>query len=353
VKEAIKLDTLPVDKPVAQNIYDNQNRLLLKQGAILTGSLIDRLKSTNIESVYVEKDESPEFALEPHSAISLAPPSELQALYRELYKEQIKIGLRGTYRKPVQKELPDKVKALINAIDDDLELALHFYMGIKKSQSQYRFEHHHINTCILTILLGFWLGLDVLLLKELGVVAMLHDIGELQLSSVINKPGRLTVAERERVKLHPTIGVEILNKTPWINSRELYGVYTHHERLNGYGYPKGILGDLIPIHARIVSVASIFNATTSNRSHQRAKNIVDTILELRNRSYGELDSRVTRTLFNHVADYLQRNKSSVILSNGDKGYLQRLSMDASKLVVIGQEIYDLDDYKCPKVVSVI
>ena len=122
---------------------------------------------------------------------------------------------------------------------------------------------------------------------------MLHDIGETRIpSTILRKTGKLTKEEREMIQTHPTIGMQILNKTDWINNRELYGVLTHHERLNGQGYPYKLLGSKITIHARVTAVASIFNVATTDRPYARAKNLLEILMEIRNRSYGELDSKV-------------------------------------------------------------
>lgn len=246
------------------------------------------------------------------------------------------------------------VNGFIELLTLDPERSLQFFLDIKKSQGEYKYNQHHVNTGILAILISKWLDLDSNLMKEIAITSMLHDIGETRIPpKILKKPGKLTSSEREVIETHPIIGLQILNKTDWINNRELYGVLTHHERLNGQGYPYKLLGSKITIHARVTAVASIFNIATTNRPYANAKNILEILLEIRNRSYGELDSKVARILYDNITDFLHRNKKTILLSNGDKGYLKKGHKQELKLLINGEKkIYDLDDANCPKIVSI-
>src|SRR5205085_66317 len=100
--------------------------------------------------------------------------------------------------------------------------------------------------------------------------AMLHDVGKLVLSSdVLNKPGPLTPAEWELMKQHPRHGVEMLVDIdfPW-DVRPI--VESHHERWDGAGYPHGLKGEEIPRTARILGIADVYDALTSERSYKKA-----------------------------------------------------------------------------------
>lgn len=112
-------------------------------------------------------------------------------------------------------------------------------------------------------------GLDAKSLFWFRIGAMLHDVGKLVIpSAVLNKAGPLTVAEWELVKRHPVAGLEMLAGIdfPW-DVRPL--VLSHHERWDGRGYPHGLRGDEIPLTARILGVADVYDALTSERSYKR------------------------------------------------------------------------------------
>ncbi len=110
--------------------------------------------------------------------------------------------------------------------------------------------------------------------------ALLHDIGKLGVPEyVLLKPGKLTKDEFDKVKLHPEIGAAILEPVPfpW---PVLPAVKSHHERWDGKGYPEGLSGENIPLIARILSVADVYDALTSSRSyriawdHEKAKSTI-------------------------------------------------------------------------------
>jgi putative nucleotidyltransferase with HDIG domain len=100
--------------------------------------------------------------------------------------------------------------------------------------------------------------------------ALLHDVGKLMVpAEVLNKPGKLTDEEWTMVRGHPTAGVELLAdiEFPW-DVRPI--VESHHERWDGKGYPHGLAGEAIPLTARVLCVADVYDALTSQRSYKRA-----------------------------------------------------------------------------------
>jgi HD-GYP domain-containing protein (c-di-GMP phosphodiesterase class II) len=98
--------------------------------------------------------------------------------------------------------------------------------------------------------------------------ALLHDVGKIVVpSSMLNKPGRLTAEEWATMKRHPQAGVHLLREIefPW-DIRPM--VRHHHEHWDGGGYPDGLVGDDIPLSARILCIADVFDALTSSRSYR-------------------------------------------------------------------------------------
>ncbi len=139
-----------------------------------------------------------------------------------------------------------------------------------KSFDDYTFAHS-VNVCILAIAIGRQMGLDENSLHDLGVGAILHDVGKMLIPEVIlKKPGPLTDDEYAKIKKHPALGSEILLKTRGISDSSRYVSFHHHERFDGAGYGERISGEEIHAFARIAAVADTYDAMTSNRVYQKA-----------------------------------------------------------------------------------
>ncbi len=119
-------------------------------------------------------------------------------------------------------------------------------------------------------LLAAELGFDKEELRTLEYAALLHDIGKIGIrDDVLKKPGSLTEAEFEHIKEHPLRGYHVVRENPHMREM-LDGVLYHHERYDGKGYPEGLRGDEIPLQARIIQIADIFDALTTTRSYRGA-----------------------------------------------------------------------------------
>jgi cyclic di-GMP phosphodiesterase len=121
--------------------------------------------------------------------------------------------------------------------------------------------------------LAIRMGVEVDARLEMRRGALFHDLGKIVIpDSVLLKPGTLTPAEREIVEEHPTVGHELLSPMRTMR-RTLPVVQLHHERLDGSGYPQGLSGSAIPLPVRIVTVADIFDALTTDRAYRGALSI--------------------------------------------------------------------------------
>ncbi len=150
--------------------------------------------------------------------------------------------------------------------------------------------NHVIRVASYSRAIGEKLGLDQEFVEQRFVTAPLHDIGKIGISdSILLKPGPLTPDEKETMKQHCVIGAKILSdeckatqllrgsqrQSPEVNRDPLLEMassiaLTHHEKWNGTGYPQGLAGTAIPIAARIVAIADVYDALTSTRPYKAA-----------------------------------------------------------------------------------
>jgi HD-GYP domain-containing protein (c-di-GMP phosphodiesterase class II) len=119
-----------------------------------------------------------------------------------------------------------------------------------------------------TVLLGKAAGLNDADLKLLRVGALLHDVGQLSVSErVLSKPGILSVEEMGALHLHPIYSSDVVHGIPGLDDVATW-VASHHERVDGRGYPEGREGEDIPLQSRILAVADAYVAITSDRPHR-------------------------------------------------------------------------------------
>lgn len=148
-------------------------------------------------------------------------------------------------------------------------------------------------------MLGSALGLPDDELSLLTTGSLLHDVGKVALPrEILDKPGRLTAEEFALVKRHPVTGDHILSEFKYPGIERVRDIVRHHhERLDGSGYPDGLRGDRISLPARIVAVADVYEALTSDRSYRAAMSASDALeLIQRETAAGLFDPRVVREL---------------------------------------------------------
>lgn len=144
------------------------------------------------------------------------------------------------------------------------------------------------------------LGMSAERVQKIRYAGMLHDIGKLGVpTKVLQKTGKLTDEEYAAIKLHPTRGYEIVREIGFLDEA-LAGIRHHHERLDGRGYPMGLVGMEIPESARIISVADVFDCLTSTRSYRKAWSVEDAIVELRACAGTQFDPRMVEALVRAV-----------------------------------------------------
>ena len=143
---------------------------------------------------------------------------------------------------------------------------------------------------------GSKLGLGKLDMEALRTASFLHDIGKLAVPEhIINKPGKLTPEEFEKMKIHPVVGADILERV-----RFPYPVVpivrSHHEWWDGSGYPDGLKGDEIPIGARVLSAVDCFDAMTSDRPYRKGVPVADALALVRKLAGVQFDPQVVAVM---------------------------------------------------------
>ena len=153
-------------------------------------------------------------------------------------------------------------------------------------------EGHTQRVTVLTQKLARKLGVDESEMIHIKRGALLHDIGKMGIQDgILLKPGKLTEEERETIKLHPTLAFEMLNPIEFLK-QAVEIPYCHHEKWDGTGYPRGLLGDQIPLSARIFSVVDVWDALTSVRPYRTPMEHGEALQYIYEQSGTQFDPRV-------------------------------------------------------------
>jgi diguanylate cyclase (GGDEF)-like protein/putative nucleotidyltransferase with HDIG domain len=151
--------------------------------------------------------------------------------------------------------------------------------------------------------MGKVLGLSKAEIAALKAGALLHDIGKLAVPAhIINKPGRLTPAEFEKMKIHTTVGAQILSRVDFPYP-VMPIVRHHHEQWDGLGYPDGLKEEQIPITARIISVVDCFDSVREDRPFRRGMRRDEAIAFLLRGSGTHFDPRVVELFIKHLPNF--------------------------------------------------
>lgn len=144
------------------------------------------------------------------------------------------------------------------------------------------------------------LGPDALLAVETG--ALLHDIGKIGIPhNVLMKPGTLNDEETAIMRMHPRLGLDLLSALPGFE-REMQIVYSHHERFDGSGYPEKLVGEVIPLGARIFSVADALDAITSERCYRSGRPFSRARAEIRAAAGSQFDPGIVE-VFDRIEEW--------------------------------------------------
>lgn len=150
--------------------------------------------------------------------------------------------------------------------------------------------------------IGEALALDDESIRELELAGLLHDIGKISVpDAILNKAGPLNDAEWKIMKDHTVNGYQILHAADEYSDLADYAL-SHHERIDGSGYPNGLKGDTIPFFARIISVVDAYEAMTSNRPYRKAMKPAAAKEELKKHAETQFDKTIVNLFVNHVLD---------------------------------------------------
>lgn len=255
----VALSSISPNMVLGRDIRDSEGRVLLAAGASLGPRYLERLAEFGITFVYVDDGRYGEIEIEE----VVAEETRVEAM-REVKQVMSRVQ-RG------QDFAVRRMTELVNEILDELTSnpGTLLQMTEMRAMTDYTFAHS-VAVAVSSLVTGVAMGYDRRQLMALGTGALLHDVGKCLLpDALVNKRETLTPQEVLDLRRHPLIGYEALVKRDELSPLSAHIAYQHHERLNGGGYPRGLKGSEIHEFARLVAIADVFDAMTTDRVYRR------------------------------------------------------------------------------------
>ena len=245
---------------------------------------IDPSRGLDVEPAAATPDApaaQPAAAPEPPSPPAAAPPRNDEA-FQARFEEEVELArtVRSNARSAVERIFSGiktgapldspAIRTVVITILDRLTNNPAAMLTLTQLEQMMRLDTdllaHAVDVCIVSLIVGRAQGLDDDALEQLGMGALLHDIGETRLpQNLLHKPGRLREQDLALLRLHPRIGLAILSSAGPLPSIARAVIAEHHERLDGSGYPDGLKGSRIALPSQIVGLVDNYDAMASNR----------------------------------------------------------------------------------------
>lgn len=337
---------------IGRDIYNEKGSTLISQGVALTQRMIESLKQRNIHMVYIRDSSTSDLVIKDDIPLELR--IEAENVIKETFLEMKESHQK--WRKAVDNlnvsKLQKVFRSLIQEIKKDnkvLNLLTNIYI-----HNDYIFSHS-VNVTIYSLAIAAKLGYDDKKLEEIAIGGMLHDIGKIMIPpEILNKPGKLIPEEYDIMKKHTEFGFDILRKQSSISLLSAHCAYQHHEKLDGTGYPRNLKGNQIHPYAKIVAVADVFDALTSNRAYRKAMLPHEALEVLFAETNTHFDHDVIQAFQKSVATYPEG--VTVKLSTGETGVVVKYNFHVPGRPVVrvikdpkGNDLaqpYDLDLSNC-------
>ena len=268
----IKVEELESGMVTADNVIEpGTDRILLLKDTVLDSVMIFNLKERyNVNDVWIKTAFSAStVAEEMRAEINIHQSlNTLKSVFGSDDEKPI-----TEFTKEASEQITNVTNELITSLyaDDNILLKMHQL----QSYDDYTYKHC-LRVAMMSVTIGKSLGLPRNRMHDLCEAALLHDLGKRTIDvGIIRKPGRLTDDEFAAIKKHPQNGYLLLRKNGGYTEEVMNAVLMHHEKFDGSGYPLKLKGEQITYLARIITVADVYDALTSNRPYRQPWSVAE------------------------------------------------------------------------------
>jgi HD-GYP domain len=310
----IPIDFVQEGMILGKPLFGESGNFLLGRGTELVHAYINRIKELGYNGVYIDDEISKGIEIKNLISDHLKNQSvqTLKSIYINTSDSKNSRFTDKTYK---IEELVDKI---IDEILDNESIMVNLID--LKVFDDYTY-YHSVNVTTLAIVLGTAIQLNKNELYELGMAAILHDIGKLFVDkTVLNKDSELTEEEFDEIRNHSYLGYRFLKDKADIPVKSSVAILQHHEKFNGDGYPNRTSGKDICLYGRILSVVDVYDALTSDRCYRKALMPSEAMEYLMGNGGIMFDPEIVRLFCRRVSPY--PIGMLVKLSNGECGIVR-------------------------------
>lgn len=296
---------------LGKTIFNKNGTKLLNEGNLITRDHLERIMALGYCGLYIDDPLSSEL--------------EFDSMFIDTIKNEAVQSLKNLFisssanSSSYQDEINFLSSSLVKIIDELISNTdIISNMVDLKIYDDYTY-FHSVNVAILALIVGNSLKLHKDMLIQLGMAAILHDIGKkFTPIEILSKPGKLTEEEFNIIKEHPYNGYQFIKHSfPMISATTYVGILQHHERYDGSGYPSGTKGENISLFGRILAVCDVYDALVSNRPYHRAHLPSEALEFIQGGSGSMFDPAIVLAFTYKIASYPLG--TAVTLSNGEVG----------------------------------
>lgn len=314
---AVSISNIKEGNILGKSIYSSEGRLLLSKGMELDKKLVSTLRKHQIMYVYIEDRISE--GIEIHSIVdekiiieTIGTMKKIfdMAMYRSKGKEKMEwIPLQAHL------EVQNVIENILYNLKENENVL--YSMTELMGTDMYTYKHS-VNVSILAILTARSLGIGEKEIRDVAMGALLHDLGKTRIEpDILNKTREFTEEEIELIGKHPEYGYDIVKNDLSLSYITKQIIYSHHELLDGSGYPRKLKGDEISIYSMIVTICDMFDSMTSDKFGRRKMSIYKTLEIMSAKIFDKLDANVYNRFIENIAIY--PIGTGVILEDGRKG----------------------------------
>lgn len=329
---------------VAADVYSSNDQLILTKGTKLDDRMITKLRFYNINGLSVYKRDHLELDDKEESYLEELRSTPEFKKFNHTYIESI-CEIESRFQQLASGEGQVDIESLLNETDRVLKegrSGIHIFEMLHGIRDYDDMTYVHcLNVALICNVFAGWLKMSKEETKIITLAGLLHDIGKVFIpKEILLKAGRLTKDEFEEVKLHTIKGFQVLKDLD-IDTRIKYAALMHHERSDGSGYPNGFKGDQIESFSKIVAIADVYDAMTSNRVYRKAICPFDVVESFEREGFLKFDPGYLMIFLERIIQCYLHNM--VRLSDGREGEVVMINKLALSRPVIrcGDTFVDL------------